>query len=156
MFLVKSDDLSSLFSSGNKPVFNVEDVEKYGFGAIPECSGRIGIMLKCVQSILSKVKTFENSHRNICEKSQDMHVSTIFRTLSANGNPEVLTCSISSRSDSVTFNPAVTVKSLVPSPVSHDGMGGVQGSGWYSAASNFSLNAFSVLVAFYAYSVACF
>jgi len=54
MFLVKSGELASVFSSRNKPVFNVEDVEKYGFGAIPECSGRIGVMLKCVQSILSR------------------------------------------------------------------------------------------------------
>ena len=157
MFLVKSGELASVFSSRNKPVFNVEDVEKYGFGAIPECSGRIGVMLKCVQNILLKVRTLENSHRNICEKSRDMHVSTIFRAMSVNGNPEVLTCSsslISSSSHSV--NAATSVKSLVPSRAVHDGMGGVQGSGWYSAASSFSMDALLMLVASFAHTIACF
>jgi hypothetical protein len=140
MFLVKSDELASVFSSQNKPVFNVEDVEKYGFGAIPECSGRINLMAKCVRSILSKVRVLEGSHRNICEKSRDMHASTIFRALSASGNPEVMTCSssliaASSSSDGTAPHSSATVKSLVPSRTLHDGMGGIQGSGWYSAAS---------------------
>jgi hypothetical protein len=149
MFLVKSDELASVFSSQNKPVFNVEDVEKYGFGAIPECSGRISLMVKCVQSILSKVRALEGSHRNICEKSRDMHASTIFRALSATGNPEVMTCSpsliASSSSDGTTSHSAAYVKSLVPSRTVHDGMGGVQGSGWYSAASLFNVNAYLAL-----------
>ena len=152
MFLVKSDELASVFSSQNKPVFNVEDVAKYGFGAIPECTGRISVLSKCVETILSKVRTFENSHRNICEKSRDMHASTIFRTLSVDGNPEVMTCSpslissVSSNSNPVAAHAAATVKSLVPSKTVHDGMGGVEGSGWFSAASSFSVNGLLLLI----------
>ena len=110
MFLGKSDELASVFSHQNKPVFNVEDVEKYGFGAIPECCGKINFMTKCVRSILSKVRSVEHSHRNICEISRDLFVSTIFRALSANGNPEVLTCSPALTSNAAQ-PPAATVKS---------------------------------------------
>ncbi len=151
MFLVKSDELASVFSSQNKPVFNVEDVEKYGFGAIPECSGRINLMAKCVREILSKVRTREGSHRNICEKSRDSHVSTIFRALSAAGNPEVMTCSpsliasSSSGPDGTAPHSSATVKSLLPSHTIHDGMGGIQGSGWYSAAPPLHANVLSIL-----------
>jgi hypothetical protein len=153
MFLVKSWQLASIFTSQNKPVFNVEDVEKYGFGAIPECSGRISLMTKCVHSILAKVRALEGTHRNICEKSRDMHASTIFRALSAAGNPEVMTCSpsliaaISSSSDGHATHSTATVKSLMPSRTLHDGMGGVQGSGWYSAASSFYANVLLSLAA---------
>ena len=152
MFLVKSDELASVFSSQNKPVFNVEDVEKYGFGAIPECSGRISLLSKCVMSILSKVRSLENSHRNICEKSRDLHTSTIFRAFSDNGSSEVMACSpalISSDgsiSNPVSPHAAATVKSLVPSKSTHDGMGGVEGSGWFSAASSFPLNDLLLLI----------
>ena len=131
MFLVKSDELASVFSHQNKPVFNVEDVEKYGFGAIPDCSGKINFMTKCVRSILSKVRSVEHSHRNICEISRDLFVSTIFRALSANGNPEVLTCSPALTSNAAQ-PPAATVKSssLISSPsrITLDGMGGMHAS----------------------------
>ena len=131
MFLVKSDELASVFSHQNKPVFNVEDVEKYGFGAIPDCSGKINFMTKCVRSILSKVRSVEHSHRNICEMSRDLFVSTIFRALSANGNPEVLTCSPALTSNAAQ-PPAATVKSssLISSPsrITPDGMGGMHAS----------------------------
>ena len=157
MFLVKSDELASVFSSQTKPVFNVEDVEKYGFGAIPECTGRINFMMKCVQSILSKVRSVENSHRNICEKSRDLFTSTIFRTLSANGNPEVLTCSPSLMFSSGSANaaaqqPAATVKSLISSPTraTPDGMGGVQGPVWYSAVPSLTVNIVLTLMAIFA------
>jgi hypothetical protein len=154
MFLVKSDTLASVFSSQNKPVFNVEDVEKYGFGAIPECTGRINVMMKCVKSILSKVRTLESSHRNICEKSRDLFTSTIFRTLSANGNPEVMTCSPSlmTSGSSPAASPAAAVKSLLPSPsrTMPDGMGGVSGSsGWFSAAHSLTASIFLTLSAMF-------
>jgi hypothetical protein len=160
MFLVKSDQLASVFTSQNKPVFNVEDVEKYGFGAIPECSGRIKFMTKCVNSILSKVKTLESSHRNICEKSRDMFASTIFRTLSANGNPEVMTCSpslISSSASAAAQRPAATAKSLIPSPsrATPDGMGGLQGPGWFAAAPAFAVNILLTLTAMSACFLSC-
>jgi hypothetical protein len=140
MFLVQSDELASIFSSQNKPVFNVENVEKYGLGAIPECSGRINVLLNCVKSILSKFKVLKYSNKNICEESLDLHVSTIFRTLSARGNADVVTCSSSlisltgSTSDTVASHSGVAVKSLVPSRNIPDGMGGIQGSGWFSGA----------------------
>lgn len=160
MFLVKSDTLASVFSSQNKPVFNVEDVEKYGFGAIPECTGRINVMMKCVQSILSKVRTLESSHRNICEKSRDMFTSTIFRTLSANGNPEVMTCSPSLMSSgSPAASPAAAVKSLLPSPsrTMPDGMGGISGSsGWFSAAHSLTASIFLTLSAMLACTASFF
>jgi hypothetical protein len=80
-----------------------------------------------------------------------MHASTIFRTLSVDGNPEVMTCSSSlissvSNSNPVAAHAAATVKSLVPSKTVHDGMGGVEGSGWFSAASSFSVNGLLLLI----------
>ena len=148
MFLVKSDELASVFSSRNKPVFNVEDVEKYGFGAIPDCSGKINFMMKCFRSILSKVRSVEHSHRNICEMSRDLFVSTIFRALSANGNPEVLTCSPALMSNAAQ-PPAATVKSLIPSPsrIMPDGMGGMQAPGGFSAAPSTPVSVLFTLMA---------
>ena len=151
MFFGKSDELASVFSHQNKPVFNVEDVEKYGFGAIPDCSGKINFMTKCVRSILSKVRSVEHSHRNICEISRDLFVSTIFRALSANGNPEVLTCSPALTSNAVQ-QPAATVKSLISSPsrTMPDGMGGVQimqAPGGFSAAPSYPVSVVFTLLA---------